>query len=122
MNYRLHIDIPLGADEEQAIYKSRLLVEEFFTDYSCAPVHILNEKYNITQANYRLGHDEDRQRSNYLDKDENDHVSNKKCRVNFIVEEESDVFWKKQKKQNNEKQRSDKSIGMDWVPKNNLLI
>lgn len=83
--YRLHIDIPLGTNEEDAIYKSNLLIKEFFEDKvnHTNHDHILNEKYDIDQANYRLGHDEDRQRSNYLDKDENDHVSNKKCRVYF---------------------------------------
>ena len=62
--YRLHIDIPLNMSEEEA------------TDMS----HSLIAMFNTTlQINYRLGHDEDRQRSNYLIKDEKGHVSNKKC-------------------------------------------
>ena len=82
MEYRLHIDIPLGINEEQAIYKSNLLIREFFDDnVNFSGEHILKEKYNIEQVNYRLGHDEDRQKSNYLDKNENDHVSNKKIKI-----------------------------------------
>tara|TARA_Y100000310_G_scaffold288910_1_gene314968 strand:- start:243 stop:491 length:249 start_codon:yes stop_codon:yes gene_type:complete len=79
MQYRLHIDIPLGTDEEHAIYKSKLLIQEFIGP-SYANV---NEKYDIEEINYRLGYDEDRQKSNYLDKNENEHVSNKKLRIEF---------------------------------------
>jgi len=78
--YRLHIDIPLGMDEEIAINKSKLLIQEFMSSHR-GDLTFLNEKYDIGQLNYRLGHDEDRQRSNYLDKNENGHISNKKTRV-----------------------------------------
>tara|TARA_Y100000034_G_C6563091_1_gene243725 strand:- start:12 stop:266 length:255 start_codon:yes stop_codon:yes gene_type:complete len=81
--YRLHIDIPLGDDEEQATFIGNNLINQFFEDYSSAPIHILKEKYDIDQVNYRLGHDEDRQKSNYFDKDENGHVSNKKMKKFF---------------------------------------
>ncbi len=80
MQYRLHIDIPLGHDEEKAINKSKLLIQEFTSSHR-DDLTFLNEKYGIEQINYRLGHDEDRQRSNYLDKNENGHVSNKKFKV-----------------------------------------
>ena len=62
--YRLHIDIPLNMSEEEAILMSHSIIAMFKT---------------TLQINYRLGHDEDRQRSNYLIKDEKGHVSNKKC-------------------------------------------
>jgi len=76
-HYRLHIDIPLGTDEEQAIAMSHTLIGKYTND-----VHTrLMEHMGIEQFNYRLGYDEDRQKSNYLDKNENDHVSNKKTRV-----------------------------------------
>ena len=39
--------------------------------------------FGIEKLNYRLGHDDDRQRSNYLDKNENGHVSNKKIKVDI---------------------------------------
>jgi hypothetical protein len=38
----------------------------------------------VEQVNYRLGHDEDRQKSNYLLKNENGHVSNKKCHIYWV--------------------------------------
>ena len=80
--YRLHIDIPLGMDEKQAINKSKLLIQEFMSSHR-SDLGFLNEKYDIEQLNYRLGFDEDRQRSNYLDKNENGHVSNKKTRISI---------------------------------------
>lgn len=64
--YRLHIDIPLNLSEEEAIAMSYSLVTMFRT---------------TLLINYRLGHDEDRQRSNYLIKDDKGHVSNKKCTI-----------------------------------------
>ena len=78
--YRLHIDIPLGTDEKTAVYKSKLLVQEFLSSHNDSLKH-LNEKYDIEELSYRLGHDADRQKSNYLDKNENGHTSNKKCKV-----------------------------------------
>ena len=80
MTYRLHIDIPLGTDEDSAIVKSKILMQEFMSSHR-SELNFLNEKYDIKEMNYRLGNDEDRQKSNYLDKNENDHVSNKKTRV-----------------------------------------
>tara|TARA_Y100001938_G_scaffold133915_1_gene193798 strand:+ start:362 stop:610 length:249 start_codon:yes stop_codon:yes gene_type:complete len=81
--YRLHIDIPLGTDEDKAIYKSKLLIQELLGGSSDKEIDHLNEKYNIEQVNYRLGHDEDRQKSNYLKKNENGHVTNKKIRISI---------------------------------------
>lgn len=80
MQYRLHIDIPLGTDEESAIVKSKLLMQEFMSSHR-SELNFLNEKYDIEEMNYRLGNDQDRQNSNYLDKNENDHVSNKKTKI-----------------------------------------
>ena len=79
--YRLHIDIPLGEDEEKATYKANLLVQEFVGHPN--NLNGLNEKYDVEQLNYRLGYDDDRQKSNYLDKNENGHVSNKKTRLSI---------------------------------------
>lgn len=73
--YRLHLDIPLGTDEEKAIKTVNNL-----SQYVSKAVLKLN---NIDQVNYRVGHDEDRQKSNYLDKNENGHVSNKKFRIDI---------------------------------------
>lgn len=70
MQYRLHIDIPLGHDEEKAAELTKQLMNEGFKVPS-----------EVKTINYRLGHDEDRQKSNYLIKNENGHVSNKKTRI-----------------------------------------
>jgi hypothetical protein len=82
--YRLHIDIPLGTDEAKAIYKANLLMQELIKEH---PQHSnlahINEKYQIEQVNYRLGNDEDRQKSNYFDMDENGHCSNKKTKISI---------------------------------------
>lgn len=82
-NYRFHLDIELGSDEDRAIELSKQFLETLehaeddmglFYDVSCLdPVKI----------NYRLGHDDDRQKSNYLAKNENGHVTNKKCQLIF---------------------------------------
>ena len=74
--YRLHIDIPITGDEDDAIAAAKRVIAAF----SAA-----NTDYNLSmeKMNYRLGHDEDRQKSNYLDKNENGHVNNKKTRLTF---------------------------------------
>ena len=74
--YRLHIDIPLNMSEEEATTVSHSLIAMFNT---------------TLQINYRLGHDEDRQRSNYLIKDEKGHVSNKKCTTLDLTSDDSVV-------------------------------
>jgi hypothetical protein len=78
MPYRLHIDIPLNMTEEQATIASQqilgLLAEEE-TD-----ALILNA-IGVEEINYRLCHDDDRQKSNYFTKNENGHVNNKKSKI-----------------------------------------
>lgn len=77
--YRLHIDIPLGHDEEKAIEITQQMISTIAT-------HVRTRSQitpEIGGMNYRLGHDDDRQKSNYLNKDENGHVNNKKIRLTF---------------------------------------
>lgn len=73
--FRLHIDIPIELPEDMAIETSkfvmRMLIERLRDTSLMHDVH---------SVNYRLGHDDDRQKSNYLDKNENGHVSNRKNR------------------------------------------
>lgn len=71
MKYRIHIDIPLDQDEEGSIEKTKEII-----DYLVK----INESHgtDIEKINYRLGYDDDRQKSNYLNKNENGHVNNKK--------------------------------------------
>ena len=74
--YRLHIDIPIDGDLDQVIAVANSLVAEFTQD----------AKSLVGGMNYRLGHDEDRQKSNYMMMDENGHVNNKKIRLTFDTE------------------------------------
>ena len=77
--YRLHIDIPLGSDEEDAIQIASQMVSTISTHVR----HRAKIDSCIEGMNYRLGHDDDRQKSNYLMKDEEGHVNNKKIRLTF---------------------------------------
>jgi len=77
--YRIHIDVPLGTNEPEAVRMAQQLV-------STIAVHVQNRSKidsDIQGMNYRLGHDDDRQKSNYLMVDEEGHVNNKKCRLTF---------------------------------------
>jgi len=75
--FRLHIDIPIPASEEEAIDNTKRIMELFH--YMIRSKSFGN--FDIEQINYRLGHDDDRQKSNYLDKNDNGHVSNKKSKI-----------------------------------------
>jgi hypothetical protein len=74
--YRLHIDIPLALTEEESVAISKKIINVINIP------HFL-QGLSVTQINYRLGHDDDRQKSNYLEKTENGHVTNKKCRIDL---------------------------------------
>jgi hypothetical protein len=78
MEYRLHIDIPLGSDQESARRKTLNLVQWLFGSEG-AQADMAH--YGIDRVNYRLGHDEDRQKSNYLIMTESGHAINKKCKI-----------------------------------------
>jgi len=75
MGYRLHIDIPLNLTEDEAIKDSLAIMS------AIENILLTNVKTEADTINYRLGHDDDRQKSNYLDKNENGHVSNKKSKI-----------------------------------------
>ena len=84
MQYRLHIDIPLGNDEEKSIKAAESLMEWYFNDVDAkVKIKRLTCGADLSTINYRLGHDDDRQKSNYLDKNENGHVRNKKTRISI---------------------------------------
>ena len=80
MSYRLHIDIPLGGDEEMALEKARVIIDWLLLSES-AKADLTNLK--VVSVNYRVGHDEDRQKSNYLVKTESGHVTNKKIKLDL---------------------------------------
>tara|TARA_R100000008_G_scaffold43290_2_gene25039 strand:- start:157 stop:417 length:261 start_codon:yes stop_codon:yes gene_type:complete len=82
--YRLHIDIPLGTNEEDALHAAKQLMEWYFIDIDAKDrINRLTHGVDLSTINYRLGHDEDRQKSNYLDINENGHASNKKIRISM---------------------------------------
>lgn len=74
--YRLHMDILLPFTEAEALERAEEIVR------------MLSDKekmreMGVQSINYRLGHDEDRQKSNYFIKNSNGHVNNKKSKVLF---------------------------------------
>jgi hypothetical protein len=82
--FRLHIDIPLNTDETTAAILSENLVNMLVSNITPVAGGVV-----LTEVNYRLGHDDDRQKSNYLIKTESGHVANKKSRIPLVVEEET---------------------------------
>ena len=78
MPFRLHIDIPLNMSEEEALIASRQILG-ILADVDTDAI-ILNA-IGVEEINYRLGHDDDRQKSNYFTKNENGHVNNKKSKI-----------------------------------------
>jgi hypothetical protein len=71
--YRLHIDIPLSTDGKVPTEVVEKIMTVFDKSNFCVE--------GIQCVNYRLGHDDDRQRSNYLDINENGHCSNRKSKI-----------------------------------------
>ena len=80
--YRLHIDIPVGTSEPQAVRIAQQMISAIATHVQ------LRSKIeeDVKGMNYRLGNDDDRQKSNYLMVDDEGHVNNKKCRLTFNSE------------------------------------
>ncbi len=76
--YRIHIDMPLGTDQEEALSKIKSVMG-----------HCISEEVDffrsigIDKIGIRLGHDDDRQKSNYLNINDNGHVSNKKTMIDI---------------------------------------
>lgn len=85
MMYRLHIDIPMAMGESDAAALSQEIVAALAREMEARLVSA-----GIDGVNYRLGHDEDRQKSNYLVKTPMGHVVNKKSRIEF-TRKETDV-------------------------------
>ena len=78
MTYRLHIDIPINGDEAQALEVAREIIR-FCYDNGISEKRM--RELGLEQINYRLGHDEDRQKSNYFMKTPSGHVNNKKSKI-----------------------------------------
>jgi hypothetical protein len=77
MTYRLHIDIPIDAcSVAEAQEKVRLILSELSIREGMPMSRTLAE-----EINFRLGHDDDRQRSNYMEIDSRGHCSSKKSTI-----------------------------------------
>ena len=88
MSYRLHIDIPISGSEEDVIQIANEIIR-FCFDNRLSENHLRDLRIN--GVNYRLGHDEDRQKSNHLVKNENGHVNNKKSHIIYLTSSQSEV-------------------------------
>lgn len=75
--YRMFIDFPISINEEESILvaKNFLQIMEQNSDFFA--------RHGIVKIGYRLGNDEDRQKSNYLDKNLNGHVSSRKLALDI---------------------------------------
>jgi hypothetical protein len=71
----------MGTDEEKAIDTANLIMKCCFNDdrHQCQKL----KEHGIDEVHYRLGYDEDRQKSNYLNKNDNGHVTNKKIKISI---------------------------------------
>jgi hypothetical protein len=80
MPYRIHIDIPI---ETLTVEEAQVIAKDILNKLGI--LNTDNEQLAGTgvEMNYRLGHDDDRQRSNYFDLDERGHCTHKKIRVKF---------------------------------------
>ena len=77
----------MGTNEKDAVAATKQLMEWHFSDADARDkIQRLSSSVDLSTINYRLGHDEDRQKSNYLDINENGHASNKKIRIDLIKE------------------------------------
>ena len=75
--YRIHIDIPVPVGEAEAVAITNAVVEALQQSALVCQL----QSSGVEEINYRLGHDEDRQRSNYLQKTPSGHVTCKKNRI-----------------------------------------
>lgn len=79
--FRLHMDFPLTTPESDSMNACNKFI---------AFLHTHKEELigmGITDINYRLGNDQDRQKSNYMIRNENGHIANKKSRINLLSTE-----------------------------------
>lgn len=76
MEYRVHIDIAAGNDLDGAIALTKNIINDISNGLSIG-------NSGIKRFQIRLGNDEDRQRSNYLDINCNGHCSTKKTVVDI---------------------------------------
>jgi hypothetical protein len=79
--FRLHMDFPLTTNELESVASVSVLIN-FLQNHKQELIDM-----GFGDINYRLGHDDDRQKSNYMIKNENGHVANKKSRIHLLPPE-----------------------------------
>ena len=79
--FRLHMDFPLTTPESDSMDACN----KFITFLGTHKEELIG--MGITDINFRLGNDQDRQKSNYMIRNENGHVANKKSRINLLPTE-----------------------------------
>jgi len=75
------MDFPLTTDENGSVASVAVLIN-FLQNHKQELIDM-----GFTDINFRLGHDDDRQKSNYIIKNENGHVANKKSRIHLLPPE-----------------------------------
>jgi len=75
------MDFPLTTPEAESLNTCNRFVE-FLQQHKDVLIDM-----GFADINFRLGHDQDRQKSNYMIKNENGHVANKKSRINLLPAE-----------------------------------
>jgi len=79
--FRLHMDFPLTTPESDSMDACN----KFIAFLDAHKEELIG--MGITDINYRLGNDHDRQKSNYMIRNENGHIANKKSRINLLSAE-----------------------------------
>ena len=89
--FRLHIDIEIpeikrplpeiSCTQQDALDTSKKIIDYLIDNFHSAKVL---RGLGISEINYRLGHDMDKQKSNYFKKNANGHVDNKKSKIVII--------------------------------------
>ena len=74
--FRLHLDCPLGTNQEEAIANAKNFLERFKEYFRKDVDESLAKNFQ-----FRLANDDDRGRKNYLIINENGHAANKKSKL-----------------------------------------
>jgi hypothetical protein len=75
------MDFPLTSNESDSLAATNKLLQ-FLSQNENTLIAM-----GFTDINYRLGNDNDRQKSNYMIRNENGHIANKKSRINLLPPE-----------------------------------
>ena len=84
MPFRLHIDLPLSDDETTSSNDAQTIVNAVINAIKKEKESLTGDfDLRVKVLQYKLSKDEDRRNANYLNKDQNGHVSGKKNKVDL---------------------------------------